>query len=166
MMRILAVLVACAGAMTDYKTHKIPNKLTVNALLAGLLLNLLLEGGQGLLGSALGALAGFSFILLWCLGALKAGDVKLYIAIGALGGWKFGLNSMIDSILIGGIAAVVVMVFRKSGRKSLKNLRNYAVNLILTRKFHTYEGEESAYFCFGFCIAAGAVAALVLPGVV
>ena len=166
MLKIIAILVAVAGATIDWKTHKIPNKLTVNAVLVGLILNLLFGGLGGLGRSFLGALVGFSFILLWQLGALKAGDVKLYMAIGAIGGWRFGLNTMIFSILIGGVMAFGVMLTRKSGRKSLKNLWNYAVNMFLMRKFHMYESDELAYFCFGICIAAGAVAAMILPGIV
>lgn len=166
MLEIVAILVACISATVDFKTHKIPNKLTVNSALIGLILNLLFGGLSGLWNSFLGTLTGFTFILLWMLGALKAGDVKLYMAIGAIGGWRFGLNTIIYSIMIGGIAAFAVMLTRKSGRKSLKNLWNYTVNLFLTRKFHTYEGDESAYFCFWVCIAAGAVAAMILPGIV
>ena len=165
-MKLLAVLIACTSAAIDYKTHKIPNKITVNAVFAGVILNFFLSGFDGLLQSFLGALIGFSFILLWILGALKAGDVKLYMALGALGGWRFGLNTMIYSLIIGGVAAFFVMVTQKNGRKSFRNLWNYGVNLFLTRKFHTYEGDESAYFCFGGCIAAGAFASLVFAGVV
>lgn len=166
MLKVVAVLIACVGAAMDFKTHKILNKLTVPSVLAGLILNLLFGGLAGLWNGFLGALVGFTFILLWMLGALKAGDVKLYMAIGALGGWRFGLNTMIFSILIGGVAALGVMLARKTGRIALKNLWNYIKNLFLTRKFHTYEGTESAYFCFGACIAIGAIAALILPGVI
>ena len=166
MLRVAAVLVACIGAAMDFKTHKIWNKMTVPSVVAGLILNLLFGGLAGLWNSFLGALVGFTFFFLWMLGALKAGDVKLYMAIGAIGGWRFGLNTMIFSILIGGIAAFLVMITRKSGRTAMKNLWNYVKNLFLTRKFHTYEGSESAYFCFGACIAMGAIAAWILPGIV
>lgn len=166
MLKVVAVLIACVGAAMDFKTHKILNKLTVPSVLAGLILNLLFGGLAGLCNGFLGALVGFTFIFLWMLGVLKAGDVKLYMAIGALGGWRFGLNTMIFSILIGGIAAFWVMLTRKTGRMALDNLWNYIKNLFLTRRFHTYEGIESAYFCFGVCIAAGAIAAWMLPGIV
>ena len=158
--KILAVLSAAIGGLMDFRSRKIPNKLTVNAVIAGLILNTLFRGFGGLLDSIVVTLLGFSFILLWQLGALKAGDVKLYMAVGALGGWRFGLETMIDSILIGGVAALFVMLTRNTGRKSLKNLWNYAENIFLTRSFHTYKGDTSAYFCFGGCIAAGAIAAL------
>lgn len=157
MWKIFAVLTACAGAVMDFKTHKIRNKLTGNAMWIGLTAHFLLNGTGGMRDSFWGILTGSSFILLWMLGALKAGDVKLYMAIGAMGGWRFALSSMVYSVLIGGIAAVCVMIFRKNGRRSLKNLCTYGWNLFLTRKFHTYEGDEDSYFCFGICIAAGAI---------
>lgn len=120
-------------------------------------MNLLTNGIAGIGDSCLGILLGFSFILLWLLGALKAGDVKLYMAVGALGGWRFALSVMVSSILIGGAAAVCIMLARKSGRRSIKKLWVYACNLFLTREFHTYQSDDASYFCFGVCIAAGAV---------
>lgn len=155
MWKIFAVLTACVGAVMDFKTHKIRNQLTINVMWIGLLAHLFLNGIGGMKDSFLGILAGFSVILLWMLGTLKAGDVKLYMAVGAMGGWRFALASMKYSILIGGIAAMCIMLFRKSGRKSLKNLWIYGWNLFLTRKFYTYEGDDDSYFCFGICIAAG-----------
>lgn len=164
MWKIFAVLTACAGAVMDFKTHKIRNKLTVNAMWIGLTAHFLLDGAGGMRDSFLGILTGFSFLLLWMIGALKAGDVKLYMAVGAMGGWRFALSSMVYSILIGGIAAACIMAFRKSGRRSLKNLWTYACNLFLTRSFHAYEGGEDSYFCFGICIAAGTIGSCCFGG--
>ncbi len=157
---ILALATACIGAWNDGKTHRIPNRLTIPAAAAGLLLHLVLGGPAGFLDGMKGLGMGAVFILLWLMVALKAGDVKLYMAIGALGGWKFCLNTEIYSILVGGSAALFFMLIRKSGRRSLKNLWNYGINLILTRKFYLYEGEQDSYFCFGWCIAVGALLAM------
>ena len=164
-MRLLAVAVAIAGAYTDLSVRKIPNKLTMSATLLGFGSNLLFYGWNAFVNSVLGFLLGFSFILLWILGALKAGDVKLYMAIGAVGGWRFCLSVMIISVLLGGIVSFFILLIRKEGRIALKNVWNYIVNMFLLRKFYPYKPiSESSYFSFGIYIAVGAVITIFIGG--
>lgn len=159
---MLALAAACAGACMDFKTGKIPNKLVMPCMLAGIVWHLFAGGLPGLVWSLTGIGVGFAMIVLWLLGALKAGDVKLYMAIGALGGWRFGLNTIVCSILTGGIVGLLLMLVRKSGRKSLRGLWNYGVTMLLTRSVQMYQAEDkSSYFCFGGCIAAGAAISIV-----
>lgn len=153
-----AVAVAAAASFTDLKTRKIPNKLTFSAMLAGLVLNLVLFGFKGLTGSFLGILMGFAAFIFFAIGALKAGDVKLYMAIGAYTGWRFCGYAIVYSILVGGVAAFIFMLMRKSGRTALKNLKNYFVNMFYTRRFYMYQPQEaSSYFSFGCCILVGVI---------
>ena len=78
----LAVAAACACACVDLRTKKIPNQLTLPAAVAGMVINLIFGGFSGLLTSLLGLGAGFACVSLWFVGGLKAGDVKLYMAVG------------------------------------------------------------------------------------
>ena len=154
----VAVAVAAAASVTDLKTRKIPNKLTFSAMLAGLVLNLVFFGIRGLVGSFLGILMGFAAFLLFAIGALKAGDVKLYMVVGALTGWRFCGYTMVYSILAGGVAAFFFMLIRKSGRNALKNLKHYFANMFYTRRFYMYQPQDAAaYFSFGCCILVGTV---------
>lgn len=158
---LAAVFIAGCGAYTDLRVHKIYNKLTVPAIFIGVLCNLTADGWEGLLNSLLGITTGFLFTALWILGMLKAGDVKLYMAVGAFGGCRFCGYTMFFSIMIGTLAAVFLLLVRKSGRKALVRLKDYLVNLIYTKKFSVYQPEDqSAYFCFGCCIFAGTLAVL------
>lgn len=157
--QIAAVCVALAGAAMDLKTHKIPNKLTAPCILVGLLLRTITGGISGLGTALTGTAMGSLFIFLWLLGGLKAGDVKLYMAVGALGGWRYCLNTEVYSILFGGAGAVIHMLIRENGIRSLKRVWLYMMNMLMSRSFYMYEGEESSYFCFGCFIAAGALAA-------
>lgn len=153
-----AVAVAAAASFTDLKTRKIPNKLTFSAMLAGLACNLVLFGFKGLTGSLLGILMGFAAFIFFAIGALKAGDVKLYMAIGAFTGWRFCGYAIVYSILVGGVASFIFMLLRKSGRTALKNLKNYFVNMFYTRRFYMYQPQESSsYFSFGCCILVGVI---------
>lgn len=127
-------------------------------MLAGLVLNLVLFGFKGLIGSFLGILMGFTAFIFFAIGALKAGDVKLYMAIGAFTGWRFCGYAIVYSILVGGVAAFIFMLLRKSGRTALKNLKNYFVNMFYTHHFYMYQSQDtSSYFSFGCCILVGLV---------
>ncbi len=156
-----AMIIACMGGYTDITSRKIPNALTLDAISFGLWMNLLLGGLRGVASWAGGMILGFAFFPLYIIGALKAGDVKLYMAVGAVGGWRFGLYTMVLSVLFGGVTAFLLMLVRKDGRRALRSLWNYLVNMFLTRTFSMYQPQEkSAYFSYGCCISAGAVAVL------
>ena len=157
---LAALLVAGCGAFSDWKTHKIYNKLTGTAMIAGFCGNLLLGGWPGLSDSLLGFGMGLLSLVLWLSGMLKAGDIKLYLAIGALAGWRFCAFTEIASILIGGVAAACFLVVRREGGAALRRLRAYGLQLFYTRQLKPYQPEEdSAYFSFGCCILAGALMA-------
>ena len=159
-MSLLAVLLAGCGAWTDLNDHKIYNRLTLPSVLIGMTLNLLFGGITGLKDSVLGFLLGSTFMLFGILGMLKAGDVKLYMAVGALAGARFCGYTMICSVLIGGVAAACVMATRKTGKASLIRIKQYLLALFYTRQFRPYRpAEQSAYFSFGCCIFAGALGA-------
>lgn len=109
---------------TDLRSHRIPNHATYPAMLAGLAFAALAEF-PGSLGSGgfvdhLAALA-LAFVVtypLYAMGGLKAGDVKLLMAVGALEGAGFLFVAAIWGALIGGVIGIVyVAVARvRSGR--------------------------------------------------
>lgn len=163
MFQIAATVAACAGGWLDFRTHKIPNWLTVPCMAAGLFLQTAAGGWNGFFQGLGGWAVGSVFIFLWLAGGLKAGDVKLYMAVGALGGWKFCLNTEIYSMIFGGAASLVLLIWRKRRLTQMKRLWLYVMNLLMTRNFVPYHGGEKSYFCFGWLIGAGALAAMIWP---
>ena len=80
---IIASVLLVAG-VTDLRSSKVPNWLTISAMAGGLLSHSLLNGLSGLLFSAKGLGLGFAlFILLYVMGGMGAGDVKLLAAVGS-----------------------------------------------------------------------------------
>jgi prepilin peptidase CpaA len=107
----LFIPLAIAIAYYDVRYRRIPNRLVLATLVSGLILNSLFGGLAGLYGSVSGCL--LAFILMFILhifGAMGAGDVKLFAAIGAVTGVQFVLPTFLIVVLTGGLLAVVSMI--------------------------------------------------------
>lgn len=122
-----AIVVAAGAALTDVKTARIPNRLTLLGALAGVLANGVLPGGAGVGVALTGAAAGLAvFFPLFALGGLGGGDVKLMAAIGAWLGWPTVLLTALYTALAGGVFAVGVALARGYLSQALGNLRGLA----------------------------------------
>jgi prepilin peptidase CpaA len=163
--RAIVVALVIAAAYFDIKYKKIPNKLTLPAVLIGLTLNSITFGLSGTLDSLYGVLIGFALIALYGLGMLGAGDIKLFMAVGALLGWELGGVSIISSILVGGVAGAIVLIMRKNGVKRFTYLYRYLWLFAVTgqlRKYDSFDKDSDAYFSLGSCIAAGTILTMIL----
>ena len=101
------VIVACVASITDLRSRRIPNWLSLPYLAAGLAVSGWQSGwhgiGQSLAGAALGLLI-FGF-LFW-MGGMGAGDVKLCAAIGA---W-IGPSQLLIALVLTGLAGGVMVL--------------------------------------------------------
>lgn len=103
--------VLCIASRTDYLNRKIPNSLLLPSFLAGLLLNIVTLGREGLVLCLSGSLTGFALLIIpYLLGGIGAGDVKLLMVIGCFGGPQFVFCSFILGALLGGIISAGVSV--------------------------------------------------------
>ncbi|MDE7059658.1 MAG: A24 family peptidase [Lachnospiraceae bacterium] len=154
----IAVVLVCLCGYTDWTLQKIYNKWTLPSIGIGLFVHLLLWGIDGLLDSALGLLLGSLLFFLFVIRTLKAGDVKLFMALGAILGFRMNLQIIVGSILLGGVVGVILMLARKNGRQRFLRLWLYLKSLFFLRRWERYdEGGEGAHFCFGVCIAIATV---------
>lgn len=159
----MALFLVCQCGYTDWTLQKIYNKWTLPSIGLGLLVNLLLWGFYGLLNSVLGLLLGMLLFFLFVIRTLKAGDVKLFMALGALLGWRMNLRIIVGSILLGGVVGVIMMLIKQNGRQRFFRLWLYLKRLFLMHKWERYdESGEGAYLCFGVCIA---IATIVVIGI-
>jgi len=117
-----AVLVALVGAVTDVRSARIPNKLTYAALLAALSLRSTLLGLSGLKSGAIGMLvAGGLFLVLFALGAMGGGDMKLMAAVGAWVGSTQVTTLILAAAIAGGVLALGRIIFRNIMGETLRN---------------------------------------------
>lgn len=108
---LILVPLAAAVVYFDVRYRRIPNTLVVSTLVTGLAVNTIFGGLGGLTGSLKGfALAFIPMLLIHILGAMGAGDVKLFGAIGAVLGAKLVLPTFIIVVMLGGVLAVYTML--------------------------------------------------------
>jgi prepilin peptidase CpaA len=113
-----------AAAYCDIKSFRIPNALTFPGVLVGIVLNSVLPDGLGLASALYGFAAALLGLLpLYLLRIWGAGDVKLMAVVGAFLGSVGFFGSLLWTLVIGGITAVLVAWHRKRGRVLFENLR-------------------------------------------
>jgi prepilin peptidase CpaA len=125
----LATVLALVAACIDVKTRKIPNLLTLSALVLGLTLHFLFVGRNDGFKSLLASLiAGAIFFLFHIAGGMGAGDVKLIAALSAC----YGLNNMpyllIFTSLAGGVMAVAMALKHNRLRETVGNMGTLAAH--------------------------------------
>ncbi len=111
----LAVGVAGVAAAFDLWKRRIPNALTYSVLVAALALGFLYAAGSGLAAGLGGIAAGFApCFVLFQLGGLGGGDVKLSAALGGrVGAWQI-LDVLLLATLLGALLALGVLAWRRT----------------------------------------------------
>lgn len=95
----------------DYAERRVPNWLNLTLLLAGFAVQGWFHGWSGMGTGALGMLVGFGLLIIpWMMHGMGAGDVKLMAAIGVWIGPKLTFYSFALGAVIGGLAAVVMIL--------------------------------------------------------
>lgn len=153
------------AAFTDWREHRIYNKLLGPAFLVALFLQTYLRGGLGLKESLFGALVGFGILLIpYFLGGMGAGDVKLLAVIGAFGGTHFVIVSFLYGAIIGGFISIALLLRRRALGDTLK--RFFLLLPFLTSPQNLSEDMQNAHkekFPYGIAIALGTVIAMFIP---
>ncbi|HXY15871.1 MAG TPA: A24 family peptidase [Terriglobales bacterium] len=158
---ILPAVVGAIAGYTDYRWRRIPNWLTVPALLLGIGLKSATDGWHGakssLLGAALGLLILLPFVLLRSLGA---GDWKLIGALGAFLGPGNLITVLFATVLIAGVMALIVVIWKKRLGKTLRNIGTMLAamaSLHLPSKEVSLDNPESSKIPFGVAAAIAVV---------
>jgi prepilin peptidase CpaA len=119
---ICALAIAVVGAVNDVRGARIPNWLTYSGLGSALVVRLTVFGWTGLKGGFAGLLfAGGIFYLLFLLGGMGGGDVKLMAAVGAWAGSQQVTPILSGSAVAGGVLAVLYVFAYKQWRQTLLN---------------------------------------------
>jgi prepilin peptidase CpaA len=152
----------CAGiaAIFDVRSRRIPNFISGPAILFGIYIHFTLGGYKEAASSVLaGLLCGAVFLIFFLAGGMGAGDVKLMIAVGCLGGISHTAFLLVFTALSGGVLAVGLAFQRGRLKEMLVNVGTLAVH-------HQHEGlrphpeinvanSQSLRLPYALAIAAG-----------
>jgi prepilin peptidase CpaA len=120
---IPAMLLAMGAGILDWRYRRIPNWLTVSGLVAGVAVNTIVYHWPGLKAALLGTLLGLGLLLPFVLvRSLGAGDWKLAGALGACLGWRQLLSVLMGTILVAGVMALAVVIWKGRLRQTLVNI--------------------------------------------
>jgi len=128
----LLVLVVSA-AVIDLAIRKIPNLLLLGGWCAALAIHALAAAPATAIGQALGGAAiGFAlFLPLYAVRGMAAGDVKLMATVGLFLGPYQTLYACILTWCIGGVMALVIILFTRRWSAAYANLRALLLPLLL-----------------------------------
>ncbi|MGH9512503.1 MAG: A24 family peptidase [Terriglobales bacterium] len=156
-LQILPLLLSSIAGYTDWRSRRIPNWLTIPGLLVGVLLNTLVRGWPGTKDSLLGAGLGLALLLPFVIiRALGAGDWKLVGALGAFLGPRPLMLVLVVTILVNGVMAFVMIVWKKRVRQTA---RNFAQMLAAVASFRlpgrelTLDNPDAVKVPFGVAVA-------------
>jgi prepilin peptidase CpaA len=131
---ILAVTIAVIAGVFDWRYRRIPNWLTVSGLAAGVVMNTALYRWPGLKDALLGALLGLGLLLPFVIiRSLGAGDWKLAGALGACLGPRQLMTVLVGTILVAGVMALGLVIWKGRLRRTLRNIAHLLAALFSLR---------------------------------
>lgn len=163
----LALLTPLAAAITytDIRYRRIPNTYVLATLVSGLILNIIFGGVHGLLASLGGCAFAFALMLvLHVFGAMGAGDVKLFAAIGAVIGLSLVLPTFGIVLLTGFVMAVFTMVRHGIARATLLRVLSFFVGALPGNQLPKFTASTDRRFTlpYGVAITLGSLISLVI----
>lgn len=159
---LLPPLFVIAG-YTEMKSRRIPNFLTVGALICALAGAFITAGPEGLESSAIGMAIGGGVFLPFCLaGVLGGGDLKLMAAVGATLGYPLVWSSLYYTCLAGGALGLLYLIWSGQLVSGMKRVFGILIGRAGRKEREGLRKEVT--LPYGIAIAAGTLTAIVLSG--
>ncbi len=124
-----SLLCATIGAVYDVRSGRIPNFITLPAIVFGLLLHAVFGGWWQLVTAAAGGLiCGLIFFFFYLAGGMGGGDVKLITAAGCIAGLPLIGHLLILTALAGGVMAIGLALYRRQLVETCHNMHTLVVH--------------------------------------
>ena len=154
---LLLLVLAVAATYTDLRHRRIPDRLTVPMMVAGLVLAGVVAGLPGFKGAAIGLGVGFAILIVPCeLGAVGGGDAKFLTAVGALQGAAFVVVAALVGMAAATVQSAVAVGRRPGGFRAF--FRSVASGSLFMTGIEDRPREEN--LPYGLWLALGAALAL------
>lgn len=143
--------VFCVAIFMDWRYYRIPNACIVVGMLAGLVMTGMSYSMAGLLESISAAAVIFiAFYFFYLLGALGAGDVKLFMMMGCYSsfmGTDGLLHYMFVTMAIAAVISVTKMITCAKSRERLFYLVQYLRKVVVTGAVDEYQIDKTQKQC-------------------
>ena len=158
------LVIAC---VTDVRSRRIPNVLVLTLALTGLAYSVWIDPWLPGLGRAAGGLAlGFGiWITFFVLGAIGAGDVKLFAAAGTWLGPAATWRAALVAAAIGGVLAVVMLLRERRTRDGFEKVMVSLSSRSLSVLSPDPAAPRRRQLPYGVALACGALIVAWIPGV-
>jgi prepilin peptidase CpaA len=160
----LVLLVVCA--IWDVRYRRIPNWATLPGIALGLGMNGLLNGWAGVKMSGIGFLVGFgALLIMFALGWMGGGDIKLMAAVGALKGSPFVLWALFFSLIVGAVIGIAALIWNRKTLRTFKNIFQFLGSRLLPFlpiPKNDLRPEETQKIPFGLAIVLGTIWAMAM----
>ncbi|HEX8558887.1 MAG TPA: A24 family peptidase [Pyrinomonadaceae bacterium] len=147
----------------DVRYRRIPNVFVLATLLSGLIINCTSAGLAGLWASAGGCLLAFGLMfVLHVFGAMGAGDVKLFAAVGAVLGSGLVPETFLVVLLTGGALAVYTILRNGTALTTLTRVLQIFVGLLPGWQMPRFEvpADRRHTLPYGVAITLGSLISL------
>lgn len=180
-MRVIAFVLMCVvlitAAIVDWRHGIVPNRLTLPAILAGIVLASvagLIETGMaglidGLTQSIVALLVGaVPMTVIFFAGGIGGGDVKLVAAVGAIcASWQCMISCLFYAFVVAALMAMVLMVRHRIVKRTVARLISALLIVSARLKPAIPTDSPKVPFAVGMCVGgiiAGAQYMLIMPG--
>ncbi len=165
------LLLLTAAAVTDYRSHRIPNWLVLAGVLFGVIYNTVLPRFPHdtilfpLAGLAFGLLL---FLPLYLVRAMSAGDVKLLAMVGAFLGASATFRAALTIMIVGGVLSILLVLVRGTTALMFRNLASLFqlgfLNAVggAAPRLQISAGASAGKLPYGVAIAIGTIIYLVV----
>lgn len=120
---------------SDLRFHRIPNELTLPALLLALIASPWAGATSGPLEAAMGAALGFALLIgPYALGGMGAGDVKALMVLGAWIGPQATLGATAWAVIAGGAFGLILLALRGELGAFARRWGRTLVNTLISRR--------------------------------
>ena len=160
----MLLVIAC---VTDVRWRRIPNALVLMLALTGFAFSVWVDPWLVGLGRAMGGLSlGFGiWIVFYVIGAIGAGDVKLFAAAGAWLGPAATWRAALVGAAFGGALAIAMLVRERRARQGLENVMTSISTRSLAVLANAPGTSNSRQLPYGVALACGALVVGWIPGI-
>lgn len=147
----LAFFAAAGAVWMDLHMQKVRNLFILAGLASGFVYRFATEGFRGIIGFSAGVFCPVLLLtVLFLIGALGAGDIKLFAVLGGIMGVRQVLQCMLWAFLLGGALSIIIFLSDGGIFGRLAYFVQYFQSLFITKQIRPYREDKfrGAYIHF------------------